>query len=1308
MADVKNKTVRIYIDNAPAKVALADLKAKQEGYNKRLDEAKAKQAELTQKIAEAKKKGESYTSLAKDLKEVSGQTAKYTRLIADNEKKQADLQRQLDSGIGPSLKEQASYVSKLYNQYRALGQNTDEAAEALKKYREEAEKLAAMKGREKEVEETQDTGMRSSFLGNLAAEGVSSVLDAFKGGLNAMVGDNLELSDEFADIAKSANLSIDQVGELNESLMKLDTRTKAKDLRELAVGLGTVGEAATADNIKALDQIVVALGDEFGGDAKGITETISVLRNNLDDVKSGNYAEDVSHIGNALNVLGSEGLASAPVVTDIANRIAGVGRTFNLSSGEILGTAATFQELGIEAEKGSTAFVSIMQKMAAEPKNFAVVAGMGIKEFKELVNRDMMAAFVKVSEGAKLAGKDNTTFAKILKELNADGSGAGEVLSKLSTNGQLLHDKISLASDALTNHNSITDEFSKKNDNAAGGAEKLVKWFKELFVGGWITQGISAIVSGLVSLIQPTRTLSDGYKEQGAAVASLEKSTLPLINRYDELNQKATTLGGVTKLSKDEQTELQKAIVAIGNTIPGAITQFDKYGNAIGISSQKAREFIDMQKAVLKEKNRDVLNEQTGVAADLEKQIQANVNKANAILRSARGEIKGEGGDYIKNQIKNGYASQQDLDKFLARQTAFAQSILQKNIALSERLKGVRGYMDELSGGNLKVPEAPKPTETPQPPPELKFDDKAAEKYQNKLEAFLRRIEDFKVQLADTGGDQDQKEIDRIQNKYDDLIKEAKKYVGAVNVEQLKGLRDNAINKLVAEQLKKQAKKEYDESKENLKSYFDERKAAVAKDYSDGKLSQQDHDSELLVLEQQYRDQLVTVGQDYVKSVKDAENELTEFQKSAEAFRTDNKINAIVARQKAEQELLNKIPRETMLSEASAGVAATATNTKRRLDAEMKLMRAQKTVALQELDERHKQERKAIVENTALTAAERAKLLQDSENGVAAQMQEINSSFRQKEQETTLAFYTAMAETALGMFQEIGSLFAMSDQAETNKENAKLAEQQKANQKEKDSLKKKLDAKLITQQEYNKKVAALDDAYNKHAADVKKKQWERQQKADVINAGITGSQAVLSALATKPFVLGLILAGVAALKTKKEIDNIKSTPAPEFGTGGFLNGPSHSSGGMPVLNPVTGKKEAEVEGGEVILSKNTVRNNPDLVGALLHNSMYKQGATLQPQYQVRAYRTLDYPSAMDTVAKSRYYANGGTFLSPATTAPPEASQTVVVSPVPEEVLELLRDLRQIFGKPIPAVVSYSQLKDADDKVNQIVEDATFR
>ena len=92
----------------------------------------------------------------------------------------------------------------------------------------------------------------------------------------------------------------------------------------------------------------------------------------------------------------------------------------------------------------------------------------------------------------------------------------------------------------------------------------------------------------------------------------------------------------------------------------------------------------------------------------------------------------------------------------------------------------------------------------------------------------------------------------------------------------------------------------------------------------------------------------------------------------------------------------------------------------------------------------------------------------------------------------------------------------------------------------------------------------------------RKKNFDDQKKLDLANAKTSGYAAILSALATKPWYLGLINAGIAGVMMDENIQQIKAT---EFALGGFINGPSHSMGGVPI----------EAEGGEYIIRKSAVQ-----------------------------------------------------------------------------------------------------------------------
>ena len=294
-----------------------------------------------------------------------------------------------------------------------------------------------------------------------------------------------DLSDQLADIRKTTSMTTDEVKALNKELSAIDTRTSTKELRSMAIVAGQIGIAKDeiGDFVKAVDVANVALGDEFTGGAQQVAEEMGKLRNVFTDFRSDNVSKDILQISNALNVLGAEGAATGPVVAENANRIGGFGIQAGLTTGQVLGLAASMQELNITSERGSTAITRILQKMLTDVETFASVAGMSTDQFRKTLDTDLFGAFMKVVEGSKKVGTSNTALAKVIQELDVDGAGASEVMAKFGGNLQLVKDKAITAANALKSQDSILQEFTLKNENAAAAAEKIGR-----AISGWFTR----------------------------------------------------------------------------------------------------------------------------------------------------------------------------------------------------------------------------------------------------------------------------------------------------------------------------------------------------------------------------------------------------------------------------------------------------------------------------------------------------------------------------------------------------------------------------------------------------------------------------------------------------------------------------------------------------------------------------------------------------------------------------------------------------------------------------------------------------
>lgn len=523
-----------------------------------------------------------------------------------------------------TLKDIESSARGLRAQLRGLTPGTQEFVDKTKELQNVNKRLNKIKDDVNGV-----GGMFSKIGKEIKGFGVLAAaylgFDFITSSIKDIIGQNARLSDSLADIQKTTGMSAKEVENLNRQLSKIGTRTSTEELRKIAIAAGQLGISKNdiLGFTAATDKLVVSLGDEFSGGAEEVTKQLGGLRNTFMDIKSDNVSDDMLKIGNAINVLGSSGAATGPVVSDFANRIGGVGITMGLTSGQVLGLSATLQELNVSTERGGTAVVKILQKMTTDTASFAKVAGMPTKEFTQLVNKDLYGAFVKVAEGAKKGGTSATALANIMDKLGVEGAGASEVFAKLGNNTDLLEKRVNLANGALKETNSVMAEFQTKNQTMAGDVEKISKGFSSWFTNSSIANGMKSVTGWLADMFDKTKAVSTSMEEERMNVRLLTeelKSTNASQERrveiYDELKSiNPSIVEGIDRenISMAQLTQNVKAYNE--QQIKRIVIQQkqEKIDEAQKIAAEKYQEVLEAEKESLKVF--DKIREQSGSTA---------------------------------------------------------------------------------------------------------------------------------------------------------------------------------------------------------------------------------------------------------------------------------------------------------------------------------------------------------------------------------------------------------------------------------------------------------------------------------------------------------------------------------------------------------------------------------------------------------------------------------------------------------------------------------------------------------------------
>lgn len=1275
MSTPVNKTVNIYINQASAERALANLQQKAEKLNK--------------SIERGRKEG-------KDMVEAIGK-------LDQTKAKITELTAVLDGRMAPSLRQMRSHAKDLHRELINMSEDAPGYAAKFREFEKVSASLQQMETRMRAVGRTIQTitPATNSFISNIKTIAVGTIvgntvqagLDKFMGYFTGIVSGNAKMSDSLANVKKATGLTADEVKRLNSELSKVNTRTKSEELREIAVGLGQIGEAANLKNIVNVDKIVVALQDEFGGGAKEITTVLGILRNNLQDIKTGNYGEDVLHIGNALNLLGAEGLATAPVITDFANRMAGEGETFGMTAGQILGISAAMQELGITPERGATAFNKIVKKITADVDQFATIAkyaGVSSQEFTELVNKDVTAAFMKVAEGAKIAGASNVNFGKIMKDLDTDGAGAGEVLAKIAQNAELVNEKVTLATKALKEDSSIIEEFNTKNNNLAATLEKIGRRMASWFTNGNMGRMIETIANQFARLIGAVNKTEEAFSDlekQKKVVADLQNNVAPLISEYEELAKKAKAVGGESKLAKDEQDKLKTAFKGITEAIPLAITQFDQYGRAIGISTEKAKEFIKYQKLALQQKNASLIKSTRDDIAEAARQASGSKGAYESIPKQAA--------DYQKKYPN----SPHDWDGLMRQREAIFQEDLNKLRGLVATLaelegKGIQEVLDSLPapGANavqrtlfggfpkgFKRPLSPKDllgddfkaTETPTAgdgtpevtAPEVAYETEADKEKAKRLEeqrrSVLQQIAALKNEVLAMAKDETdtlklnhEKQVADVVNKYSKIRQQALEY--GVAVTELNELQAKEIDILINKQFDERSNAEYEQSLQHLDDFYNAERQKAGKQYSDGLVSYKAYQDKLKDIDRDQAEDRATITTDYAKSsIKAAQD--------TEKAKTDAVKKGVEDRKRIEAQGAN-----AQLYDAERAVIISKAGTKANLDAKINLIKLT-----------FDREIELARDNKA------QQLLLEAEKNAA-----IDESRRQY-----LQYWVDQTMQALGTIQGVFSnYFNYLNQ----KDQQELGRDRHTNEQKKKNLKKSLDAKSISQAEYNRQVSKLDEDYAKKERESKRREFNRQKALNLVEATMNAAQAITSIWAVhaaNPIMAG-ILTGIAGAATAIKIGTIVAQKFPEYKKGGRAgytgvpDGPSHEEGGIDLVS--NGRKIAEMEGGEPILSNETYRQNPELIDALLWAGQNNNGRLANPSF---------FPGRIDTAGIMRsamyqpFYNNGGV-AGNNTAAGLSGSGNAMSMILGKDLIDALNAFTEQIKQPVTAEVPFKKIQDA--------------
>lgn len=463
MSGIKDTaTVTLNVNGAQAKQMMSDLEAKIKQTEARISSLKANMAD------------------PKDVEKARKQLKTY--------QKQLEEMKSATEGVNKALGNlNTATPRELEKALRTLNKQLKDMTPGSEVWESHVEKIKELKARLAEVRD--ELKVQESWwdkLKNWVNDSGATILalglgfDEVVGTLRDYVDAYASMEQEMANVRKFTGMTEEQIASLNEQFKTIDTRSSREQLNMLAQEAGRLGKTSEEDVlgfVRAADKINVAL-DDLGS---GATLTLSKLTGIFGDEERYGTEQALLKVGSVINELSQNCSASAPYLSNFAERMGGVGAQAGMTIQQIMGFGAVLDSNAQKVEASATALSQIIVRLYQDPAKYARVAGLEVESFSRLMREDANSAILLFLETLQKAGGMDV-LSPMFKDMGENGSRAIAALSTLATHIDQVKAQQEAANVAFAEGTSIDKEFAVQNDTVQAGLDKCKNRANELKV----------------------------------------------------------------------------------------------------------------------------------------------------------------------------------------------------------------------------------------------------------------------------------------------------------------------------------------------------------------------------------------------------------------------------------------------------------------------------------------------------------------------------------------------------------------------------------------------------------------------------------------------------------------------------------------------------------------------------------------------------------------------------------------------------------------------------------------------------------
>lgn len=324
-------------------------------------------------------------------------------------------------------------------------------------------------------------------------------------------------------------------------------------------------------------------------------------------------AAGYDNLASAILETGRATAATEDQIVGIANRINGVGATFNVSAADIVGFSAAMASAGIQAESAGTSFQktfadiqAAVSENGAQLDTWAQLSGRTSQEFAANFKKDAAGSFVEVIEGLARLQASGGDVNAVLASLGITESRQIRLLATMAaaqnstTNESLkLTNIIGLSNDAFRDGTALSDIAGKKYQTLSAQVQILWNNFFELAnqIGSVFLPALKFMVNVLQSVAAGFRVLPAPVKLVMAVFIGLLSGILGLLAAVLLIGPRFVLAMSAVRQFTASMAEAKGVEIQRVQTIAAVTGALERSAQAQAVATVAASQSIAAQKA---------------------------------------------------------------------------------------------------------------------------------------------------------------------------------------------------------------------------------------------------------------------------------------------------------------------------------------------------------------------------------------------------------------------------------------------------------------------------------------------------------------------------------------------------------------------------------------------------------------------------------------------------------------------------------------------------------------------------------------